>query len=375
MSKFTVATILGTRPEIIRLSEVIKKFDRYFEHILIHTGQNYDYELNQVFFEGLNIRKPDFYLDSVGDTLGDTLGNIVAKSYQVLSGIKPDAVLVLGDTNSCLALISAKRLHIPIFHMEAGNRCFDENVPEESNRRLADYISDVNLPYSDRSFGYLVAAGFPQDRMYVTGSPIHEMLRAHENSIRKSNILDRLQLTPKKYFVVSAHREENVDNPNILKNIVTALNQIAEKYQCPLLFSTHPRTRSSIERLRLELHSLIQNHKPLGLFDYCKLETNALCVLSDSGTLAEETSYFKFPSVSLRTSTERPEAVSKTAILLGGSTVDTILSSVQLVLEQHENGFIPDVPVDYRDLDVSDRVVQIIQSFIPYVRKNVYHLM
>jgi UDP-N-acetylglucosamine 2-epimerase (non-hydrolysing) len=374
MSKFKVVTILGTRPEIIRLSQTIKKLDQYFEHTLVHTGQNYDYELNQVFFDELDLRKPDYYLETAGNSLGDTLGNIISKSYAVLAEIKPDAVLVLGDTNSCLAVIAAKRLHVPIFHMEAGNRCFDENVPEESNRRLIDHISDINLPYSERSFQNLIVEGFPSDRMYVIGSPIPEVLQTYAQAIADSKVLQQLDLQPKKYFVVSAHREENVDSPGTLRLLVESLNQLAEKYQFPLLFSTHPRTKQRIEGQHLQLHRLIQSHKPLGLFDYCQLENQAFCVLSDSGTLAVETGYFKFPSVSLRTSTERPEAVSKSALVLAGNTPDTVINAVELVVKQHENGFVPEAPVDYRDLDVSNRVVQIIQSFIPYVRKNVYHL-
>jgi UDP-N-acetylglucosamine 2-epimerase (non-hydrolysing) len=372
MSKLKIATIVGTRPEIIRLSEVIKKFDLYFEHTLIHTGQNYDYELNQIFFEELGLRQPDHYLNAAGSDLGETLGAIISKSYNALREIHPDAILVLGDTNSGLAVIAAKRLHIPIFHMEAGNRCFDENVPEESNRRLIDHLSDINLPYSERSFQNLTNEGFPNDRMFVTGSPIPEVLKVHKSAINRSQVLLELELQPQKYFVVSTHREENVDTPNRLLSLATALNQLAEQYQLPLIFSTHPRTQKQLEANAITLNPLIRNLKPLGMFDYCQLEKNALCVLSDSGTLAVETAILKFPAVSLRTSTERPEAVSKSALLLAGNTPETVTQAVELILAQHQNGFIPDIPQDYRDLNVSDRIAQIVQSYTPYVQSNVY---
>jgi UDP-N-acetylglucosamine 2-epimerase (non-hydrolysing) len=321
MKKLKLATILGTRPEIIRLAECIKKSDTYFDHILIHTGQNYDYELNEIFFEDLGLRKPDYFLNVAGGHLGETIGNVIAKSYEVLSKEKPDALLVLGDTNSVLSTIAAKRLKIPIFHMEAGNRCFDQNVPEEINRKISDHISDINLTYTENSRRYLLSEG---------GSPLKEVLHVHSGKINSSKVLEQLQLTRQKYIVVSSHREENVDIDANFIALTNALNKVAEKYQLPVIFSTHPRTKKRIESQKIAFHPLIQNVAPLGFFDYVQLQQNAFIVLSDSGTISEESAMMKFPAVSIRTSTERPEAVDAGTIILGGIKEDEIINSIEI---------------------------------------------
>lgn len=319
VKKLKLVTILGTRPEIIRLSEVIKKCDKYFDHILVHTGQNWDYTLNQIFFEDLSLRNPDYYLNCVGQDLGETIGNIIAKSYKLLSELKPDALLVLGDTNSALSAISAKRLRIPIFHMEAGNRCFDENLPEETNRRIVDHIADVNLCYSEHARRYLNYEGVAKERTYVTGSPMPEVLTANLEKIKNSKILDVLGLEKGKYILLSAHREENIDIEDNFFALMNAVNAMAEHYNMPVIYSTHPRSAKFIEKREFEFHPYVRSLKPFSFSDYNHLQINAFCVVSDSGTIPEEASYFKFPAVSIRTSTERPEAMDKGNFIIGGN--------------------------------------------------------
>lgn len=372
MSKLKVMTIVGTRPEIIRLSEIIKKFDRYFEHTLVHTGQNWDYTLNQVFFENLKLREPDYYLESVGENLGETMGNIIAKSYDLLQKVQPDALLILGDTNSALSAISAKRLKIPIFHMEAGNRCFDENLPEEINRRIIDHISDVNLPYTEHARRYLLAEGVRKEHIYVTGSPMAEVLKIHEKEIEASKILETLNLKRNGYILVSAHREENIDNEQNFFSLMTAINEIAEKYQMPVIYSTHPRSQKFIEKRQFEFHPLVQNLKPFGFFDYNHLQKNAYCVMSDSGTVPEEASILQFPAVSIRTSTERPEALDKGAIILAGIGTEEVLQAVELCRQMWENKELVEAVPDYQDLNVSVKVVKLIQSYTAIVNKMVW---
>ena len=318
MEKLKVMVVVGTRPEIIRLSEVIKAIDKYFNLVLVHTGQNYDYTLNEIFFKEFGLKNPDYYLSSPGKNLGETVGNIISKTYDVIAKEKPDALLVLGDTNSCLAAYSAKRLKVPIFHMEAGNRCFDFNVPEEINRRVVDHLSDVNLAYTENARRYLINEGIKNDFLYVTGSPMKEVLYKNMPSIDKSNILEKLGLEEKKYFVVSAHREENIDIEANFKSLMNSLNKVAEKYQLPIIFSTHPRTAKRIKESKIKLNPLIKNIEPLGFFDYVNLQKHAFCVLSDSGTIPEESDILNFPGISLRTSTERPEALDAGSIVLGG---------------------------------------------------------
>ena len=377
MSKLKLMIIVGTRPEIIRLSEVIKKCDKYFKTVLVHTGQNYDYELNGIFFKDLGLREPDYYLDAVGDDLGATIGNIIDKSYKLMCKVKPDAVLVLGDTNSCLSVIGAKRLHIPIFHMEAGNRCFDECLPEETNRRIVDVISDVNLCYSEHARRYLNASGVAKERTYVTGSPMTEVLNAHLKEIEASDILKELGLEKGKYILLSAHREENIDTEDNFKSLFTAINRMAEKYDVPILYSCHPRSAKRLQQSRFKLDSRVIMHKPLGFLDYNKLQMNALCVVSDSGTLPEESSYFlsigkPIPAVAIRTSTERPEALDKGNFILSGITEKEVLQSVETAIRMTRNGDLG-VPVpDYGDLNVSDKVVRLIQSYTGIVNRVVW---
>lgn len=356
-------TIVGTRPEIIRLSETIKQCDKYFDHILVHTGQNWDYTLNEVFFKDLELRKPDHYLESAGDNLGATMGNILAKSYEVLSSEKPDALLILGDTNSALSAISAKRLKIPIFHMEAGNRCFDQNVPEEINRKIVDHISDINLPYTEHSRRYLLAEGFRKEHIFVTGSPMAEVLARYTAKIHASSILDELGLEKDKYILVSAHREENIDNEKNFISLMTALNHIAERYKLPVIYSTHPRSLNRIKKRGFQLHSLVRNLEPFGFFDYNHLQMNAFCVLSDSGTLSEESAILRFPGILLRTSTERPEAIDKASVLIGGITTEDIEQAIELSRDLRSNDEWFDLPGDYQDKDVSIKVVKTIQSY------------
>ncbi len=377
MDRLKLMIIVGTRPEIIRLSEVIKKCDSYFNTVLVHTGQNYDYELNGIFFRDLGLREPDFYLNAVGDDLGSTIGNIIDKSYKLMVAERPDAVLVLGDTNSCLSVIGAKRLHIPTFHMEAGNRCFDECLPEETNRRIVDIISDLNMCYSEHARRYLNASGVAKERTYVTGSPMAEVLSAHIEEIGKSKILEELGLKKKKYILLSAHREENIDTKKNFESLFTAINAIAEKYDVPVLYSCHPRSRKRLEESGFKLDRRVIMHKPLGFHDYNKLQMNALCVVSDSGTLPEESSFFlsigkPIPAVAIRTSTERPEALDKGNFILSGITEKEVLQSVEVAISMTENGDLG-IPVpDYTDLNVSDKVVKLIQSYTGIINRMVW---
>lgn len=372
MAKLKVMTILGTRPEIIRLAETIKCCDRYFDHILVHTGQNWDYTLNQVFFDDLGLRAPDYYLDSVGKNLGETMGNIIAKSYELIAEVKPDAVLVLGDTNSALSAISAKRLKTPIFHMEAGNRCWDWNVPEMVNRTIVDHISDINLPYTEHSRRYLLNEGVDGKTIFVTGSPMREVLKQNIDKIESSNVLERLNLKKDNYILVSAHREENIDNEKNFMSLMTAINNIAEKYQMPVIYSTHPRSMKFIEQRNFKFHPLVQNLKPFGFFDYNKLQKNAYCVLSDSGTLSEESAMLGFNGVLIRTSTERPEVLDKGTIVLGGITTETINQAIELVVSMANNHEEVVMAEDYADTNVSVKVVKIIQSYTDIVNRTTW---
>ena len=372
MEKLKVMTVVGTRPEIIRLSEVIKACDRYFNHILVHTGQNWDYTLNQIFFEELGIRQPNYYLNAAGKHLGETIGNIIARSYEVMLKEKPDALLILGDTNSALCAIPAKRLKIPIFHMEAGNRCFDQNVPEEINRKIVDHISDINLPYTEHSRRYLLAEGIRKEYIFVTGSPMAEVLRKNLEKIHQSKVLEELQLQPEKYILVSAHREENIDNEKNFFSLMNALNAIAERYQLPIVYSTHPRSWKMIEKRGFKFHPLIRQLRPFGFFDYNKLQLNAFCVLSDSGTLSEESAILGFPAVLIRTSTERPEVLDKGTIVIGGITEKDIIQAVELSRAMWENKEKTVIANDYVDDNVSVKVVKIIQSYAKIVDKFVW---
>jgi UDP-N-acetylglucosamine 2-epimerase len=369
MKKLKLMTIVGTRPEIIRLSETIKKCDEYFDQILVHTGQNWDYSLNQVFFEELELREPDHYLESVGANLGETIGNIIAKSYDVLLKEKPDALLILGDTNSALSAIAAKRLKIPIFHMEAGNRCFDQNVPEEINRKIVDHISDINLPYTEHSRKYLLSEGFRKEHIFVTGSPMAEVLGRYVDKIKASTALKELSLEKDKYILVSAHREENIDNEKNFESLMTALKNIAEKYQMPVIYSTHPRSLDRITKRGFKLHPLIQTLKPFGFFDYNHLQQNSFCVLSDSGTLSEESAMLKFNGVLIRTSTERPEVLDKGSVIIGGIQMEDIEQAIELSRELKKNNELVLVAPDYIDENVSIKVVKIIQSYTKIIDK------
>ena len=377
MGKLKLMTIIGTRPEIIRLSAVIKKCDRYFDQILVHTGQNYDYELNQVFFEDLGLRAPDAYLDAVGKDLGQTIGNIIAKSYELMVELKPDALLILGDTNSCLSAISAKRLHIPIFHMEAGNRCFDECLPEETNRRIVDHISDINLCYSEHARRYLNSEGTAKERTFVTGSPMAEVLTGNLPAIEKSDVLSRLRLEKEKYILLSAHREENIDTEENFFSLMNAVNALARRFDMPILYSCHPRSAKFIEQRNFVFDSRVRRNKPLGFHDYNHLQMNAFAVVSDSGTLPEEASFFlsvrkPFPAICIRTSTERPEAMDKGNFILAGIETEEVLQAVETAVEMNRNGDYG-IPVpDYADLNVSDKVVKIIQSYTEIVNRMVW---
>lgn len=377
MKKLKLMTILGTRPEIIRLSETIKCCDRYFEQILVHTGQNYDYTLNQVFFEDLGLRSPNYYLDAVGKDLGDTIGNIIAKSYALMVKEQPDAVLVLGDTNSCLSVIAAKRLHIPIFHMEAGNRCFDECLPEETNRRIVDVTADVNLCYSEHARRYLNASGVPKERTYVVGSPMAEVLRRNLPQIEQSDIHDRLGLEKGKYILLSAHREENIDTEKNFTSLFTAINQMAEAYNMPVLYSCHPRSRKRLEQSGFQMDKRVIAHEPLGFHDYNCLQMNAYCVVSDSGTLPEEASFFSsvghpFPAVCIRTSTERPEALDKGCFLLSGIDTTGLLQAVEMAVAINRDGLRCTPVPDYTEENVSMKVARIIQSYTGIVNRMVW---
>jgi len=369
--------IVGTRPEIIRLSAVINKCRRYFDCILAHTGQNYDYTLNGVFFKDLNLADPEVYMDAVGDDLGETVGNIINCSYKLMAEIKPDALLILGDTNSCLSAISAKRLHIPIFHMEAGNRCKDECLPEETNRRIVDIISDVNMAYSEHARRYLADCGLPKERTYVTGSPMAEVLHSNLEDIKKSDILERLGLEKKKYILLSAHREENIDTEKNFLSLFNAINRIAEKYDMPILYSCHPRSRKRLEESGFELDRRVIRHEPLGFHDYNNLQMNAYAVISDSGTLPEESSFFTsvgnpFPAVCIRTSTERPEALDKACFVLAGIDEKSLVQAVETAITMNDEGDYG-IPVpDYIEENVSTKVVKIIQSYTGVVDKMVW---
>lgn len=363
MKKMKLMTIIGTRPEIIRLSAVIKKADTYFEHTLVHTGQNWDYTLNEIFFKDLGLREPDHYLESVGKDLGETMGNIIAKSYEVLQKEKPDALLILGDTNSALSAISAKRLKIPIFHMEAGNRCWDWNVSEMINRKIVDHISDINLPYTENSRRYLLEEGLDGKTIFVTGSPMSEVIHDHEAEIESSNVLDELNLKPKKFILVSAHREENIDNEKNFMPLMNAINDIAEHYQMPIIYSTHPRSKKYIDQRKFKFHPLVKSLKPFGFLDYNKLQKNAYCVLSDSGTLSEESAIVGFPGVLIRTSTERPEALDSGSVVIGGISTDTIKQGLELAVSMYKNSENTVIPRDYVDTNVSIKVCKAIQSY------------
>ncbi|WP_034536982.1 non-hydrolyzing UDP-N-acetylglucosamine 2-epimerase [Carnobacterium inhibens] len=372
MKKLKLMTIVGTRPEIIKLSEVIKKSDKYFNHILVHTGQNYDFALNEVFFKNLGIRKPDHYLNVVGDNLGQTMGNVLAKSYEILVKEQPDALLVLGDTNSCLSVISAKRLKIPIFHMEAGNRCFDENLPEEINRRIVDHTSDVNLCYTEHARNYLNWEGVSKERTYVIGSPMAEILKINANKINNSKVLETLSLKKGKYILLSAHREENIDNEDNFIALMEAVNSMAENYNLPIIYSTHPRSKKFIEQRNFKFHSNVRSLQPFDFADYNHLQQNAFCVVSDSGTIAEEASYFKFPAVSVRTSTERPEAFDKGNMVIGSITTEQVLQAVDMAVEMNLHGDIGEDVPNYIDENVSTKVIKLIQSYTGVVNKMVW---
>ena len=375
--KLKLLIIVGTRPEIIRLAAVINKCREYFDCILAHTGQNYDYNLNGVFFKDLKLKDPEVYMDAVGDDLGATVGNIINCSYKLMNEIKPDALLILGDTNSCLSAIAAKRLHIPIFHMEAGNRCKDECLPEETNRRIVDIISDVNMAYSEHARRYLAECGLPKERTYVTGSPMAEVLHQNLEEIKQSDILNKLNLEPKKYILLSAHREENIDTEKNFLSLFTAINRLAEKYDMPILYSCHPRSKKRLEQSGFKLDKRVIQHEPLGFHDYNKLQMNAFCVVSDSGTLPEESSFFTsvgnpFPAVCIRTSTERPEALDKACFILAGIDEKGLLQAVTTAIDMNENGDIGTPVPNYTDENVSTKVVKMIQSYTGVVDKMVW---
>lgn len=377
MNKLKVMTIIGTRPEIIRLSEVIKKCDLYFEHILVHTGQNYDYSLNQIFFEELGLRKPDFYLNVAGKNLGETIGNIISRSYSLLEEQKPDALLLLGDTNSALSAISAKRLKIPIFHMEAGNRCFDENLPEETNRRIVDHISDVNLCYSEHARRYLNAEGTLKERTYVVGSPMSEVLENHLDEICSSHILEDLGLKSKEYILLSAHREENIDNEKNFYELMQAVNTMAEEYQIPVIYSLHPRSRKFIEQRQFKFHPFVRPMEPFGFIEYNHLQIHAKCVVSDSGTLPEESAFFNsknlpFAAVCIRTSTERPEALDKGNFILAGIGERSVRQAVEMAVAMENAGDTASKVPDYVEDNTSLKVVKIIQSYVDIVNRMVW---
>ena len=372
MSRLKLMTIVGTRPEIIKLSVVIKKADRYFEHILVHTGQNYDYELNKVFFDDLGLREPDYYLGVVGENLGQTMGNVIAKSYELMQQVKPDAIIVLGDTNSCLCVISAKRLKIPVFHLEAGNRCKDENLPEEVIRRIVDVTSDINLCYSEHARRYILASGVKPEYTFVVGSPMAEVLSEYSDAIESSNVLSGLELEPGKYILLSAHREENIDNEQNFLSLMNAVNAMAEKYDMPILYSCHPRSKKYIEQRGFQFDRRVVQHKPLGFFDYNKLQKNAFCVVSDSGTLPEEGAYFKFPAVSVRTSTERPEAVDEGVFVIGSITTEQVLQAVDLAVSMNANGDISSEVEAYIDKNMSNKVIKLIQSYTGIINHMIW---
>lgn len=373
MSRIKLMTVVGTRPEIIRLSEVIKTCDRYFDHVLVHTGQNYDYNLNEIFFEDLSLRQPDYYLGAVGNDLGETIGNIIAKTYALMQEVKPDALLILGDTNSCLCAISAKRLKIPVFHMEAGNRCFDENLPEETNRRIVDHIADVNMCYSEHARRYLNGEGVCARRTFVTGSPMKEVLLANMEKIEKSDVLQRLSLEKGKYILLSAHREENIDNEKNFFELMNAVNTMAKKYDMPVIYSVHPRSRKYIEKRGFVFDERVRQMQPFSFSDYNNLQINSFCVVSDSGTLPEESAILKsFPAVCIRTSTERPEALDKGGFILAGISEDEVVSAVEMATAMFESNVITGGVPDYDDGNVSMKVARIIESYTSVVNRDVW---
>jgi UDP-N-acetylglucosamine 2-epimerase len=371
-NKIKVVTVVGTRPEIIRLSAVIKELDKYANHILVHTGQNYDYELSQIFFDDLGLRKPDYFLSAVGKTATETVGNVIAKTDEVLAKENPDAFLVLGDTNSCMAAYAAKRRKIPIFHMEAGNRSFDFRVPEEVNRRVIDHLSDINMPYSELARHHLLREGLPADRVIKTGSPMYEVLMTYKKKIQTSTILKKLKLQKGKYFVLSVHREENVDSPEQIKKLYEMLEAVAKTYNMPIIFSCHPRTKIRIDEQKKSLPKQVRVMKPMGLFDYVNLQMNAFCTLSDSGTISEESSIMGFPVVNLREAHERPEAMDEAAVIMAGLNTDRVLQAIEVTKAQEKAGFHPSLPTDYSYNNVSRKVVRIIVSYIDYVHRTVW---
>lgn len=372
MEKLKLMTIVGTRPEIIKMSEIIKKCNRYFNNILVHTGQNYDYELNEVFFKELGLMEPDYYLGVVGQNIGQTMGNVITKSYELMDKVKPDAVIVLGDTNSCLSVLSAKRMKIPVFHLEAGNRCKDENLPEEVIRRIVDVTSDVNLCYSENARKYILDSGVKPEYTFVVGSPMSEVLEKNEKSIQNSSILSELRLEARKYILLSAHREENIDIEENFFSLMNAVNDMSEKYNMPILYSCHPRSKKYIEQRKFKFDKRVIQHRPLGFFDYNNLQKNAFCVVSDSGTLPEESAYFHFPAVSIRTSTERPEAMEKGVFLLGSISSKQLLQAVDLAVSMYENGDEAGVVPSYVDNNVSGRVVKILQSYVGIINQLIW---
>lgn len=372
MKKLKVMTIVGTRPELIRLSETIKKADKYFNHVFVHTGQNYDSRLNDIFYADLELRQPDYYLNVVGEHVGASIGNIISKSYDILIKENPDALLILGDTNSALCAIAAKRLKIPIFHMEAGNRCFDENLPEETNRRIVDHISDVHLPYTEHARRYLIGEGVKKEHIYVTGSPMREIIESHVDKIEKSEALRVLGLKKKGYIILSAHREENIDNEDNFFDLMDAVNAMAETYDMPIIYSMHPRSAKFIEKRNFIFNKLVKPMPPFNFTDYSSLMKNSFCVVSDSGTMPEEASIEHFPAVCIRTSTERPEALDKGCYILGGITKENILQSVDMAVEMQQQGEVGvDVP-DYANKKVSSIVIRLIQSYVPIINDKIW---
>ncbi len=372
MKKLKVMTIAGTRPELIRLSEIIKKADIYFEHVFVHTGQNYDARLNDIFYGDLGIRRPDYYLGVAGGNLGETIGNIIAKSYTLMEKEKPDALLILGDTNSALTAISAKRLKVPIFHMEAGNRCFDENLPEETNRRIVDHISDINLPYTEHARRYLIAEGVRKEHIYVTGSPMKEVILAHQEEIDKSSVLEQLGVQRRGYIVLSAHREENIDHKQHFESLMNAVNIMADTYQMPVVYSLHPRSAKFVKERNFEFHPLIKAMPPFSFTDYSALMRNAFCVVSDSGTMPEEAAVSRFPAVCIRTSTERPESLDKGCFVIGGITGESLLQSVDMAVKLAEQRDFGEYVPDYEEEHVSSTVIKIIQSYTRIIDDKIW---
>ena len=371
--KTKVMTIVGTRPEIIKLSRVVAELEKHTEHILVHTGQNYDYELNEIFFKDLKVKKPDYFLDSIGDTTATTIGNIISKSDKLIGEVKPDAVLLYGDTNSCLSVISAKRQQVPIFHMEAGNRSFDQRVPEELNRKIVDHLSDINMPLTEQARDYLISEGIRPETIIKTGSCMKEILSYYKSEISSSKVLKQLKLSEKQFFVVSAHREENVDYKDNLLDLIKSLNEVAEKYKLPVIVSTHPRTQNRIDQLdkKIEINPLVKYLKPVGFFDYIKLQQSAFCVISDSGTITEESSILSFPAIMIRKAHERPEGMDEGTLIMSGLKSERIIESIDVVTKQHKI-MSPQIIKDYDVENVSIKVTRIILSYIDYVNRTVW---